>query len=56
MIVAVGAILFGMAIVLWAQWQSERAGQGGGWGGLVRTAILVGGAFALYIVLAAGRR
>jgi hypothetical protein len=55
-IIAVGIIIAGMIIVLWAEYSASREGCGGGWGGLARTLILIGGAFAAYVVLARGQR
>ena len=51
MIIALAAIGVGMLVVLWAQHQAERGGRGGGWGGLARTLILVGGCFAAAVVV-----
>jgi hypothetical protein len=51
MIIALLVIGAGVAVVLWAQVQAERSGRGGGWGGLARTLILAGGAFAAAAVV-----
>jgi hypothetical protein len=45
-IISLLAIGLGIVIILWAQHGAERGGRGGGWGGLARTLILIGGCFA----------